>query len=120
MRTTFLAALAVSLASAPALAWDSAHPLNRTHPTHTYLTECALQRAGLPELEKYRAVLIDGANSELHELPIKGSKYGIDLDAKRQQHKAPTRARPTSPAGGRKASPPIARAAWSRPSSTSA
>lgn len=69
------------------LAWDSADR-NPTHPTHTYLTDCAINRIGdrVPELKRYRAQLVEGANEELHELTVRGKKYGIDLDAKRIEH----------------------------------
>ena len=71
-----------------AWAWDSAAG-NPTHPTHSYFTEWALERLQLeyPELQEYRSIIIDGANEELHELPVSGVKYGIDLDSKRVQRK---------------------------------
>ncbi|MEO8758355.1 MAG: hypothetical protein ABI398_11475 [Devosia sp.] len=88
-----LAVIALTLAAAtPASAWDSAKfkwltPI--VHPTHSYLTEYAIDRlqAKFPELKRYRAVIIEGANQELHELPVKGSLHGIDLDKKRVEHK---------------------------------
>lgn len=76
----------------PADAWDSRKfKLLSTivHPTHSYLTEYAigaLQRLH-PEIGKYRTALIDGANTEEHELPVTGSEYGVDLNAKRIEHK---------------------------------
>jgi hypothetical protein len=70
-----------------ALAWDSAAN-NPTHPTHSYLTEWAIDRLQNqnPELRQFRSIIIEGANSELHELPVSGRRYGIDLEAKRVQH----------------------------------
>lgn len=52
-------------------AWDSQDG-NPTHATHSYLTEFAIDslKARYPELTTYRAQLIDGANRELHELPL--------------------------------------------------
>ena len=85
--------LALSLlAAGPALAWDSAKFKWLTpiiHPTHSYLTEYALDQlqAKYPDLKKYRDVVVEGANQEMHELPVKGSLYGIDLNAARIKHK---------------------------------
>ncbi|OKH54610.1 hypothetical protein NIES2101_07330 [Calothrix sp. HK-06] len=72
-----------------ASAWDSDSSKNPTHPTHTYITEWAIDqlKAGAPELQQFRKQIIEGANAELHELPVSGTKYGIDLNAKRIQHK---------------------------------
>ncbi len=71
-----------------ALAWDSIK-LNPTHPTHSYLTEWGIdQVAGqCGEAAQYRAVLVEGANQELHELPVTGTLHGLNLEAKRVQHK---------------------------------
>lgn len=87
--------LAVALlvaATAPARAWDSAKfewLTDIVHPTHSYMTEFAIAelRATFPELYQYRSALIDGANQELHELPVEGTLYGVDLDARRQAHR---------------------------------
>jgi hypothetical protein len=51
--------------------WDS-QDKNPTHATHAYLTEWAADQLGrlYPELVTYRASLVDGANRELHELPV--------------------------------------------------
>jgi hypothetical protein len=70
-----------------AKAWDSKSG-NPTHPTHSYLTEWAIDqlKTQLPELQQYRTLLLDGANTELHELPVTGTQYGVDLNAKRIQH----------------------------------
>jgi hypothetical protein len=76
----------------PASAWDSAKfkwltPI--VHPTHSYLTEYALDQlqGQYPELKQYRDVVVEGANQEMHELPVKGTLYGIDLNAARIKHK---------------------------------
>lgn len=92
IRSTVAALLLSGTLSAPALAWDSAKFKWLTeivHPTHSYLTEYAIDqlRGDFPEVQKYRKALIDGANQELHELPVEGVLYGIDLDARRIQHK---------------------------------
>jgi hypothetical protein len=52
-------------------AWDSASG-NPTHATHSYLTEYAVDALSpqYPDLPNYRSVLVDGANQELHELPV--------------------------------------------------
>lgn len=52
--------------------WDSQNG-NPTHATHSYLTEYAIAQLSPshPELATYRARLVDGANRELHELPVK-------------------------------------------------
>lgn len=52
-------------------AWDSQDG-NPTHATHSYLTEFAIDslKARYPELDLYRATIVDGANRELHELPV--------------------------------------------------
>jgi hypothetical protein len=70
-----------------AKAWDSKSG-NPTHPTHSYLTEWAIDRlkVQLPEAQQYRTQLIDGTNTELHELTVAGTQYGVDLNAKRIQH----------------------------------
>jgi len=84
----FRLALAVALAAAafaaPALAWDSAKFKWLTpiiHSTHSYLTEYALDQlqAQYPDLKKYRAVMVEGANQEMHELPVTGTLYGIGV-----------------------------------------
>jgi hypothetical protein len=94
MRRRQLAAVLVLAAAfaRPALAWDSAKfkwltPI--VHPTHSYLTEYALDRlqGKYPELKTYRAIVIEGANQELHELPVTGTLYGIDLNKARIKHK---------------------------------
>lgn len=87
-----LVAAAFALLATPSLAWDSAQFewLTRIiHPTHSYLTEYAIDQlhGDYPELEAYRDILVEGANSELHELPVEGVVYGIDLEAKRRAHK---------------------------------
>lgn len=92
IRQVMLAGTLLAVASAPAFAWDSAKFKWLTeivHPTHSYLTEYAIDRlrGDFPELQRYRKALIDGANQELHELPVEGVLYGIDLDARRIQHK---------------------------------
>ena len=73
-----------------ALAWDSTNwkSLGLIYPTHSYLTEWAIDqlKAQYPEIQQYRAQIVEGANTELHELPVSGTKYGIDLNAKRIQH----------------------------------
>ena len=72
-----------------AQAWDSASWKNPTHPGHSYLTEWAIDQINpqFPEVETYRKELLEGANTELHELEVSGTKYGINLNAKRIQHK---------------------------------
>lgn len=83
-----LAAAAIACGASAALAWDSVKH-NPTHPTHSYLTGYAIDQLGAarPELRQYRQQLIEGANSELHELPVTGTAYGLDLDAKRREHR---------------------------------
>jgi len=82
-----IALVASMLAAAPAAeAWDSIK-LNPTHPTHSYLTEYAIAHVDKAEINKYRAVIVEGANEELHELPVTGTRYGIDLNAWRIRHK---------------------------------
>lgn len=83
-----LLVVSIALWSPWAWAWDSAAG-NPTHPTHSYLTEWAIEQLQdqAPELQQFRSAIIEGANSELHELPVSGTKYGIDLNAKRVQHK---------------------------------
>jgi len=51
--------------------WDSQDG-NPTHATHSYLTEFAADqlKAYYPELVTYRASLVDGANREIHDLPL--------------------------------------------------
>lgn len=82
--------LAGSPAVQPAYAWDSAGG-NPLHATHSYLTEWGLDqlKAGAPELEAYRKYVIEGANTELHELALTSdkTKYGLDLEALRVKHK---------------------------------
>ncbi len=76
--------------SAPVQAWDSTSFAARViHPTHSYLTEYAIDQLKntFPELETYRRQLVEGANTEEHELPVTGTAYGIDLEAKRIEHK---------------------------------
>lgn len=70
-----------------AFSWDSAH-WNPTHPTHSYLTEWAANQlqSQYPEIATYRTQLVEGANQELHELTVSGTKYGVNLEAKRVQY----------------------------------
>ena len=87
-----LIAAALTLLASPALAWDSAKFEWLTpviHPTHSYLTEYAIDELSgdYPSLRRYGDIIIEGANTELHELPVEGVAYGIDLDAKRIEHK---------------------------------
>ncbi len=51
--------------------WDSQDG-NPTHATHSYLTERAIDalRNEYPELETFRAEIVDGANRELHDKPV--------------------------------------------------
>jgi hypothetical protein len=86
--TIAIAMLGTILHPLQAMAWDSQH-WNPTHPTHSYLTEWAIDqlKAQTPELQQYRTQIVEGANTELHELPVSGTQYGIDLNAKRIQHK---------------------------------
>jgi hypothetical protein len=59
------------------------------HPTHSYLTEYAVNAlsGNYPELAQYQAIIVEGANQELHELPVTGMLHGVDLNAKRIEHK---------------------------------
>lgn len=79
----------ITLGVPTALAWDSDSWKNPTHPTHTYITEWAIAqlKTQAPELQQFQKQIIEGANAELHELPVSGTKYGIDLNAKRIEHK---------------------------------
>ncbi len=81
-------AVGAAVAAWPAAAWDSVK-WNPTHPTHSYLTEFAIEIVGPvhPEVTQYRRAIIDGANTELHELPVSGTMYGVDLNAKRIEHR---------------------------------
>jgi hypothetical protein len=82
--------LMVSLvASGDGVAWDSVAKLSPVHPTHSYLTESGIDAlaAQYPELQAFRAQIIEGANTELHELPVSGTAYGLDLEAKRVEHR---------------------------------
>ncbi|MFO1184543.1 MAG: hypothetical protein U1E56_07135 [Bauldia sp.] len=83
-----LAFLVPLLIAGRADAWDSIKH-NPTHPTHSYLTEYAIDQlaAARPELRQYRAAILAGANQELHELSVTGTAYGVDLDAKRREHR---------------------------------
>jgi hypothetical protein len=92
LKRRMILAVAALMIAGPAAAWDSAKfewltPI--VHPTHSYMTEFAIDRlkGDFPELQKYRKALIEGANQELHELPVEGVLYGVDLEAKRIQHK---------------------------------
>jgi hypothetical protein len=71
-----------------ALWWDSAGWKNPTHATHSRFPEFAIDRlrASFPELVTFQAQIIEGANQELHELKVGGTKYGLDLNAKRIEH----------------------------------
>ncbi len=84
-----ISALFSLVMSGAALGWDSESKLNPLHPTHSYLTEFAVDTlAGqYPDLQAFRTQLIEGANTELHELPVSGTAYGLDLEAKRVEHR---------------------------------
>ncbi len=81
-------AAAIGFYATVAGAWDSDRH-NPTHSTHSYLTEYAIAqlRRTCPELTQFKAQLIEGANTELHELPLSAQAYGLDLDALRRKHK---------------------------------
>jgi hypothetical protein len=86
------ATLIAALLATPAGAWDSAKFKWLTPiitPTHTYLTAYAVDQLSpqWPELAQFRDVIIEGANQELHELPVSGTLHGIDLEAARKLHK---------------------------------
>ncbi len=51
--------------------WDSQDG-NPTHATHSYMSEFALDqlKGWYPQLQQYRAQIVDGSNRELHELPV--------------------------------------------------
>ncbi|RYE09298.1 MAG: hypothetical protein EOP22_09355 [Hyphomicrobiales bacterium] len=78
----------LALMPQPVAAWDSASSLNPTHATHSYLTEHGIAMVG-GEAKRYAQALIDGANTELHELDSDDGKtmYGVPLGAKRIEHK---------------------------------
>jgi hypothetical protein len=52
-----------------ASAWDSDSKFN-PNPTHSYLTNWGIDqlKAQYPELQQYRSQVVEGANTELHEL----------------------------------------------------
>ncbi len=52
--------------------WDSAAG-NPTHPTHSIMADFAIKKVKgrLPEVERYRKAIVDGANLELHDLKVK-------------------------------------------------
>ena len=82
--------LLMASATSTVSAWDSKKFAHQPiHPTHSFLTEWAIERlkGDFPELKAFEADLVDGANQELHELSVKGSSHGIDLNAKRIEHK---------------------------------
>jgi hypothetical protein len=88
----FLAVPALALTiliATPAAAWDSESWQNFTHPTHTYLTEYGIANSGSQTIRDYAAQIIEGANTELHELVTNddAKPYGIPLEAKRIEHK---------------------------------
>lgn len=83
---------ALAIGSAPAQAWDSAKfewLTDIVHPTHSYMTEFAINElaAEFPELSEYGLALVEGSNQELHELPVEGTLHGVDLEAARAAHK---------------------------------
>jgi hypothetical protein len=80
--------VALGAATPRARAWDSRKG-NPTHSTHSYLTEWAIDRlkGDIPEANTFRGEVLEGANQELHELKTSGTLYGLDLEAKRRQHK---------------------------------
>ncbi len=85
--TAMAAALtALAITASEAGAWDSSKR-NPTHPTHSYLTEWAIENSGIPEARQFLEELVEGANTELHELPVEGKRYGVDLNAARLAHK---------------------------------
>lgn len=57
-------------------AWDSG-PTS----THAKFTEWAIDQLAsrYPVLAQYREIIVDGADTELHELPVSGSRYGVDF-----------------------------------------
>jgi hypothetical protein len=86
---TLLLVVNMTLWVPSAWAWDSDSWKNPTHPTHSYITEWAIAQLKnqAPELQQFQKQIVEGANTELHELKVSGTKYGIDLNAKRIEHK---------------------------------
>jgi hypothetical protein len=72
-----------------ALWWDSRSWSNPTHATYSRFPEFAIDRlrGKFPEFVTYKEQILDGANTELHELRVAGTKYGLDLNKKRIEHR---------------------------------
>jgi hypothetical protein len=88
LRLALARALVWGCGGSAALAWDSTFLDGRVS-THSRLTAFAVDAlaADIPELMAYRAELLAGANQELHELPVRGNAYGLDLDRLRVRHR---------------------------------
>jgi hypothetical protein len=85
-----IAAVLIALLVSPVGAWDGATWKNPTHPTHSFITEYAINglKARYPEADKYREDLLNGANLEMHELEISSDwyikKYKVDVEERRK------------------------------------
>jgi hypothetical protein len=82
------------LPTAPVVAWDSAKfkLLSKIiRPTHSYLTEYAVDSLStqFPEQVHSKSIIVEGANQEMHELPVPGTLYGVDLMWIRQSMAGP-------------------------------
>jgi hypothetical protein len=71
--------------SSPALAWDSESSANPTRPTHTLLTRFALDKvkSEYPKALEFRQQMVEGANYELHDTRVRGTKYGAEMESLR-------------------------------------
>jgi hypothetical protein len=85
MMRTIIAAAAIVATIGAATAW----PSGTFGVIHTRLTETAIAASRIAEIAEYRDQLVEGANQELHELPLSGRpmRYGIDLESARLAHK---------------------------------
>jgi hypothetical protein len=90
----FLGCLVVlaGIAVPRAAGWPSDNGANPLNKVHTSLTQYAIDKSGSTEDNTYATAILEGANTELHELVASardkgiGSRYGVDVEAKRLAH----------------------------------
>ncbi len=75
-----------------AAGWPSDNGKNPLNKVHTFITQYAIDQSGVTEDNRYATAILDGANTELHELAASardieiGNRYGVDVEAKRNEH----------------------------------
>jgi len=90
----FLCCLVVmaGIAVPRAAGWPSDNGANPLNKVHSLITQYAIDQSLSNEDNRYATAILDGANTELHELVASardkgiGNKYGVNVESKRTEH----------------------------------